>query len=63
MGLFRRKTVLADDAPRCPECGERVPGGAGECAMCGRDLHDLRGSGDAHERETDEREGRGAARS
>jgi rRNA maturation endonuclease Nob1 len=37
MGLFKRKTSAAP-APRCPECGERVPAEAEECAMCGRDL-------------------------
>jgi hypothetical protein len=40
MRLFKRKTPI-DDAVRCPECGERLPDGADECAMCG---HDLRGS-------------------
>jgi DNA-directed RNA polymerase subunit RPC12/RpoP len=40
MRLFKSKTPI-DDAVRCPECGERVPEGADECAMCGRDLHDL----------------------
>jgi hypothetical protein len=37
--LFKRKTEI-DDAPRCPACRERVPDGAAECAMCGRDLTD-----------------------
>jgi hypothetical protein len=37
MRLFKRKTDL-DDAARCPSCRERVPEGATECAMCGRDL-------------------------
>jgi rRNA maturation endonuclease Nob1 len=37
MRLFKRKTS-PDDAPRCPECRERVPGSADECAMCGHDL-------------------------
>jgi hypothetical protein len=41
MRLFRRKPPV-DDAPRCPECRERVPDGAVECAMCGRDLRDAR---------------------
>ncbi len=35
MRLFQRKT---EDVPRCPSCRERVPDGATECAMCGRDL-------------------------
>lgn len=38
--LFTRKAPI-DDSPRCPECHERVPDGARECAMCG---HDLRGT-------------------
>jgi hypothetical protein len=38
MRLFKRKTPI-DDAVRCPECGERVPDGADECAMCGQHLH------------------------
>jgi hypothetical protein len=38
MRLFKRKTPI-DDAVRCPECGERLPDGAHECAMCGHDLH------------------------
>jgi hypothetical protein len=38
MRLFKRKAPI-DDAVRCPECGERLPDGADECAMCGRDLH------------------------
>ena len=40
MGLFRRKTTDDDDAVRCPRCRERVPDGASECAMCGRELDD-----------------------
>jgi DNA-directed RNA polymerase subunit RPC12/RpoP len=50
MRLFRRKPPV-DDAPRCPECRERIPDGAIECAMCGRDLRDVR-----------EQEGESAAR-
>jgi rRNA maturation endonuclease Nob1 len=38
MRLFKRSTS-GDDAIKCPECGERVPDGAHECAMCGHDLH------------------------
>lgn len=38
MRLFKRKTPI-DDAVRCPECGERVPENAHECAMCGHELH------------------------
>ena len=34
MRLFKRKGIV-DEAPRCPECGERVPEGAEICAMCG----------------------------
>ena len=41
MRLFKPKTEI-DDTPRCPTCRERVPEGASECAMCGRDLTDLR---------------------
>lgn len=41
MRLFKRKPPIDDDAPTCPACHERVPEGAVECAMCGRDLHDL----------------------
>ena len=41
MGLFRRKPELEEDAVRCPRCDERVPEGAVECAMCGRDLRDV----------------------
>ena len=37
MRLFKRKTSH-DDAIRCPDCDERVPRGAAECAMCGHDL-------------------------
>ena len=40
MRLFRRKTEI-NDAPRCPACRERVPEGALQCAMCGRDLADV----------------------
>jgi zinc-ribbon domain len=40
MRLFRRKSPI-DDAIRCPECGERLPDGAAECAMCG-DRHRTR---------------------
>ena len=40
MRLFKRKTP-SDDAIQCPDCGERVPEGTHECAMCGHDLgHD-----------------------
>ena len=46
MGLFRRKTTIEDDRERCPQCGERVPEGADECAMCGVDLRPLRAPGD-----------------
>ena len=42
MGLFRRKTIVEDEGDRCPRCTERVPEGAGECAMCGLDLRPLR---------------------
>ena len=42
MGLFRRKTTVEDEGDRCPRCTERVPEGAGECAMCGLDLRPLR---------------------
>lgn len=44
MGLFKRKPVIEDDGERCPRCGERVPEGANECAMCGVDLRPLRSS-------------------
>jgi hypothetical protein len=37
MRLFKRKTA-GDDAIQCPACGERVPQGAHQCAMCGHDL-------------------------
>ena len=37
MRLFKRKMPIAD-AVRCPECGERVPDDAHECAMCGHEL-------------------------
>ena len=40
MRLFKRKPV-GDEVPRCPDCAERIPDGAVECAMCGRDLRDL----------------------
>lgn len=40
--LFKRKPDLEeDDVVRCPACGERVPEGATECAMCGRGLRDV----------------------
>jgi rRNA maturation endonuclease Nob1 len=42
MRLFKRKSPIDDDALRCPACRERVPDGAVECAMCGRDLRDVR---------------------
>ena len=37
MRLFKRKTPI-DDAVRCPECSERLPDGADECAMCGHEV-------------------------
>ena len=37
MRLFKR-AKQADAVPKCPGCGERVPAGALECSMCGRDL-------------------------
>jgi DNA-directed RNA polymerase subunit RPC12/RpoP len=46
MSLFKRKPEI-DDAVRCPSCRERVPQGAAECAMCGRDLRDLDDAGGA----------------
>jgi predicted amidophosphoribosyltransferase len=39
MRLFKR-TTSHDDAVRCPECGERLPRGAADCAMCGLSLTD-----------------------
>lgn len=39
MSLFKRKTT-DEDIARCPDCGERVPVGAEDCAMCGRSLLD-----------------------
>jgi len=45
MGLFKRKAILEDDAVRCPGCAERVPDGAAQCAMCGRDLADVTADG------------------
>ena len=41
MRLFKRSTPPHDDT-RCPECGERAPRGADECAMCGHELADVR---------------------
>ena len=41
MRLFKRKSPIDDEGPRCPACNERVPEGATECAMCGRNLQDL----------------------
>jgi hypothetical protein len=38
MRLFKRKPDDDEDVMRCPSCEERVPEGAVECAMCGRDL-------------------------
>ena len=35
MRLFKRKQ---EDLPCCPECRERIPEGATECAMCGHEL-------------------------
>src|SRR5687767_5166001 len=49
MRLFKRKPEI-DDAVRCPSCRERVPEGAAECAMCGRDLTRR---GDARERDSE----------
>ena len=37
MRLFKR-AKHAHAAPKCPGCGERLPAGALECSMCGRDL-------------------------
>jgi predicted nucleic acid-binding Zn ribbon protein len=37
MSLFKRKAA-ADDVTHCPVCGERVPEGAVNCAMCGNAL-------------------------
>jgi rubredoxin len=42
MRLFKRSTPT-DDAIKCPDCGERVPDGAHECAMCGHDLRPRHG--------------------
>jgi ribosomal protein S26 len=39
MRLFKRNTSH-DDTVSCPECGERLPRGAADCAMCGRSLTD-----------------------
>jgi predicted amidophosphoribosyltransferase len=39
MRLFKRNTSH-DDTVRCPECGERLPRGAADCAMCGLSLTD-----------------------
>jgi hypothetical protein len=36
MRWFKRKTP--GEAIQCPDCGERMPEGAHECAMCGHDL-------------------------
>lgn len=44
MALFRRKPIVEDEVERCPRCGERVPEGASECAMCGVALRPLRAS-------------------
>jgi hypothetical protein len=52
--LFKRKSDI-DDGPRCPACRERVPDGAVECAMCGRDLTELAA---ARDREREEVGGR-----
>ena len=41
MGLFRRSRDDEPEGMRCPQCGERVPDGAGECMMCGADLRPL----------------------
>ncbi len=41
MRLFKRKTDPDEGVLRCPECRERVPEGAVECAMCGRTLLDV----------------------
>ena len=51
MRLFRRKTTIEDDRERCPHCGERLPEGASNCAMCGVDLRPLRSSHDQTRRE------------
>jgi hypothetical protein len=39
MRLFKRQTFPDNNATCCTECGERVPRGAAECAMCGHDLN------------------------
>jgi ribosomal protein L37AE/L43A len=57
MRLFKRDNP-ANDAPRCPSCGERVPDGVHECAMCGYDLAD--GARDGSRRAV-HAEGRGGA--
>ena len=33
---FLKRRSQGEDAVECPECGERMPAGALECAMCGR---------------------------
>lgn len=44
MSLFKRKPRTEEQPLRCPNCKERVPEGAGRCAMCGRDLADVAAS-------------------
>ena len=42
MSLFKKKKPEVDEeAVRCPTCSERLPDGASQCAMCGRDVSDL----------------------
>jgi hypothetical protein len=42
MALFRRKQLNEEDDERCPNCRERVPGGAVTCMMCGLALEPVR---------------------
>ena len=41
MALIKRKAPSEDISPRCPNCHERVPEGARQCTMCGRNLADV----------------------
>ena len=39
---FFKRSASPDDANRCPDCRERAPRGADECARCGHDLAGVR---------------------
>ena len=60
MSLFKR-TAAEDEVIHCPVCGERVPEGATDCAMCGHAFDATkRPVGGRFERSSEESSGRRA---